>query len=217
MSKLTSASSILCAAFLVGLASILSVLYHAAAPLADFDSKLYFFREELGIYSPVSDRIFATRQAVELVTESPSAFVDAGETSALATQIYEGLTEEKFAYVKCRYLAAFLEADSEYHQSGAYSQPWEDLRGKVLSLVQQNRSAWLSELDSTDVRIKEVFGQTGSTVELDPLGQKIMGMTQGARNALNSVEQVGKSYRRGQGVVDQALNSIQPDARLPST
>lgn len=200
MSKLTSASSILCAAFLVSLASILSVLYHAAAPLADFDSKLDFFREELGIYSPVSDRIFATRQAVDLVTKSPSAFVDAGKTSSLATQIYAGLTEEKFVYVKSRYLAAFLEADSEYHQSGAYSQPWEDLRGKVLALVQQHRGAWFLELDSTDVRIKEVFGKSGPTVELDPLGQQIMGMTQSARDAINSVDKARKSHRGGQVV-----------------
>lgn len=131
--------------------------YLTNASLKEVQARVDFFCNELGIYHPVLGEIYSAEQLAFQVDEKNSSFLDAVKTSHLAAKIYKGLTEEKQAYVKSRYLAIFLEADTAYLESGLSSQRWEALRAHVAMIAKENRGAWFEELDKLDAQAKIVF------------------------------------------------------------
>ena len=176
--------------------------------VSQVQARVDFFCTELGIYHPVLGEIYSAEQLAFEVDKKKSSFLDGVRTSHLAAKIYTGLTEEKQAYVKSRYLAIFLEADAAYLESGFNSQSWEDLRTHVATIVRVNRGAWVEELNELDTQAKIVFersiafritnaltpyltmGQYNSMPELAGFENSMAVRTQRARFTIDSVIKV---------------------------
>lgn len=191
--------------------------YLTNTSLKEVNARVEFFRTELGGYSPVQDKIYNARQLALQMDKQKSMFADESKTSHLADRIYEGLTKEELVYVKSKYLDIFLEADEAYLESGLTSQTWEYLRSEVATLAEENRGAWLEELDRLDERTKVVFarsltleitnaltpyltlGKHDNLPELEGFEESMGELTQRARATIESVTKSQKAPAEQQG------------------
>ncbi len=166
-----------------------------------------FTKTELGSNYPVRSRISDNKQLAMKIAESGAqGFMDEYKVNQFSQQIRDGLTDEKLAYVKSRYLETFLDADQAYKQLGAKSQAWENLRAEVAETTKANQKEWKAQLDDLDARTMEALRQSLASEIGDKIAKLISAGDHSPKHVADQVrETMGQLTKKARENIDAAV------------